>query len=378
MDSVLVHATDEFIVEVGSEYIQHDLVPKSPNAVVDLRVEEQSTEFDYSLVKDPDDVCNIVGQLHSTFLEEPFIITVLRTPVQGKLRGLIRTKTGDHKFFIPAALFKSNTPSPKKILKILKEELPQLTTAKLCIVTDPKLQEELRRIEELKHKSSRCFKIGVLYAKAGQTTEEEMFGNEVGSAGFEEFLKLLGEEVPLAGFQGFRGDLDVTENHTTGLKSVYTRLRDFEIMFHVSTMLPFSSIDSQQIMRKRFIGNDLSCIVYLESGGSFTAPTISGDFLHIFAVVQPVVHEGVPGYRLGIASKVGVPPFGPPLPKPSFFPTHNQEARDYFRNFLLTKVMNGERASVRSPFIASKMRKSRRQHLQLLVQQFCTTESKSN
>jgi hypothetical protein len=146
----------------------------------------------------------------------------------------------------------------------------------------------------------------------------------------------LGEEVQLAGFQGFRGDLDVSENRTTGLKSIYTRLRDFEIMFHVSTYLPYNPNDKQQIMRKRFIGNDLSCIVYLE-GGTFTPPTISGDFLHIFAVVQPAVHEGLSGYRLGIASKVGVPPFGPPLPKPSFFPTHTKEAREYFRDFLLTK-----------------------------------------
>jgi hypothetical protein len=218
----------------------------------------------------------------------------------------------------------------------LKEELPQLATAKLCVVTDPKLQEELRRMEEIKRKSSRCFKIGVLYVKAGQTTEEEIFGNEFGSPEFEEFLKLLGEEVQLAGFQGFRGDLDVTECATSGAKSVYTRLRDFEVMFHVSTMLPYSKTDTQQITRKRFIGNDLSCIVYLE-GGSFTPPTVSGDFLHIFAVVQPVVHQGIRGYLLGMASKVGVPPFGPPLPKPAFFPTHTKEAKEYFRDFLLIK-----------------------------------------
>jgi hypothetical protein len=255
--------------------------------------------------------------------------------------------------------------TPKKIIKILKEELPQLATAKLCVVTDPKLQDELRRAEEMKQKASRCFKIGVLYAQAGQTTEEEMFGNKVGSPGFEEFLHLLGEEVQLAGFQGFRGDLDVSENGTTGRTSFYTRLRDFEIMFHVSTLLPYSACDTQQIMRKRFIGNDLSCIVYLE-GGSFTPPTISGDFLHIFAVVQPTVHEGLPGYRLGIASKVGVPPFGPPLPKPPFFPTHTKEAREYFRDFLLTKgttfstsiysMNDSERERERSPYnsLASK------------------------
>jgi hypothetical protein len=39
--------------------------------------------------------------------------------------------------------------------------------------------------------------------------------------------------------------------------------------------------------------------------------------------------------------------------------------------------MNGERASLRSPFIGSKMRKTRRQHLQLLVQRFCNSDPKA-
>jgi hypothetical protein len=93
VDNVLLNATEDFTVEVGNEFIQHDLVPKSSKTLVDLRIEEQLSDFDYSQVKDLNDVCNIVGQLHSTFLEEPFIITVLRTPIQGKHRGLIRTKT---------------------------------------------------------------------------------------------------------------------------------------------------------------------------------------------------------------------------------------------------------------------------------------------
>jgi hypothetical protein len=48
-----------------------------------------------------------------------------------------------------------------------------------------------------------------LYCKAGQTTEEEMFGNETGSEAFEHFLHILGEKIELEGFGGYRGDLDV-------------------------------------------------------------------------------------------------------------------------------------------------------------------------
>ena len=42
----------------------------------------------------------------------------------------------------------------------------------------------------------------------------------------------------------------------TGQESIYTKFQDAEIMFHVSTLLPHSARDSQQIERKRHIGND--------------------------------------------------------------------------------------------------------------------------
>lgn len=44
----------------------------------------------------------------------------------------------------------------------------------------------------------------------------------------------------------FRGGLDVTHGQT-GLESVYTIFRDREIMFHVSTKLPFTEGDAQQV-----------------------------------------------------------------------------------------------------------------------------------
>lgn len=44
----------------------------------------------------------------------------------------------------------------------------------------------------------------------------------------------------------FRGGLDVTHGQT-GVESVYTIFRDREIMFHVSTKLPFTEGDAQQV-----------------------------------------------------------------------------------------------------------------------------------
>ena len=44
----------------------------------------------------------------------------------------------------------------------------------------------------------------------------------------------------------FRGGLDVQKDQT-GSHSVYTTFEEHEIMFHVSTMLPYSKEDRQQV-----------------------------------------------------------------------------------------------------------------------------------
>lgn len=53
----------------------------------------------------------------------------------------------------------------------------------------------------------------------------------------------------------FRGGLDVTHGQT-GTESVYAVFRDREIMFHVSTKLPFTEGDAQQVTEHwpRFLG----------------------------------------------------------------------------------------------------------------------------
>lgn len=59
----------------------------------------------------------------------------------------------------------------------------------------------------------------------------------------------------------FRGGLDIL-NNDTGEESIYEKYNDSEIMFHVSTLLPFSAKDSQHLEKKRHIGNDRVTIVF--------------------------------------------------------------------------------------------------------------------
>jgi len=101
-----------------------------------------------------------------------------------------------------------------------------------------------------------------------------------------EFLDFLGTKVPLKNFENFRGGLDVSEKERDGKYSVYTNYEDYEIMFHVSTYMTFSSFDEQQIERKRHIGNDVVVIIFKEGDSPFNPVSISSHFNHVFIVIK--------------------------------------------------------------------------------------------
>lgn len=72
-----------------------------------------------------------------------------------------------------------------------------------------------------------------------------------------------------------------------GLYSVYTNWRNIEIMFHVSTLLPYEKHDAQKLQRKRHIGNDIVCVVFLEADNTrFSPACIKSHFLHTFILVR--------------------------------------------------------------------------------------------
>lgn len=74
-----------------------------------------------------------------------------------------------------------------------------------------------------------------------------------------------------------------------GLYSVYTNWRSIEIMFHVSTLLPYEKHDPQKLQRKRHIGNDIVCVVFLEADNTpFSPACIKSHFLHTFILVRPI------------------------------------------------------------------------------------------
>ncbi|KAF9963445.1 Rap/ran-GAP protein [Mortierella alpina] len=137
----------------------------------------------------------------------------------------------------------------------------------------------------------------------------------------------------------------------------------FEIMYHVSTLLPYNTADRQQIQRKRHIGNDIVCIVFVDGDQPFVPNAIKSQFLHIFVVIRQIeLSDGSNGYSVAIACDEQVPDFGPPLPDPPIFKTSQE-----LRAFLLCKMINGENAAYKAPRLIKPHQRARSGMLENLV-----------
>eukprot|EP01114_Cavostelium_apophysatum_P018177 TRINITY_DN5569_c0_g1_i1.p1 TRINITY_DN5569_c0_g1~~TRINITY_DN5569_c0_g1_i1.p1 ORF type:complete len:397 (+),score=50.28 TRINITY_DN5569_c0_g1_i1:225-1415(+) len=271
-------------------------------------------------------------------VNDPVVISVQFNPsAKENYKVILRNKKFDTHLSIPHATSKS------ELLRQLYQAMPPLIQARLREVKKEEITKDLLYIED--RLLIRNYKFGVIYCKEGQVSENDMFSNREGSSEFEHFLGLLGDKVRLNGWKGFDGELD-TKTDSTGTHSFYTEIEKFPVMFHVSTMLPYSDVNSQQIERKRHIGNDICCIIFMDSTSTpFSPSTITSHYNHVYAVVQLVSKKKKKRkYRVSFASKKGVIPHGPLIPKDGIF-----EGGPKFKEFLLTKLINAERAAYSAP-----------------------------
>jgi len=232
--------------------------------------------------------------------------------------------------------------------------LPYLQNVKLVKVESDKIQQDLINYE--KHLVVNNYKFGVLYWKTGQKEEDEFYCNKEGSPDYEEFLNFLGEKIVLQGWSKFRGGLNVKDNFT-GTHSVYTVYRNYEIMYHIATLIPYTELDPQQVERKRHLGNDVVVILFRDEDNKepFNPNIMRSHVNHIFAIVQPDKSSGTTKYRLAFASKQGVPPYNPLLPKDGIF----DKSDPLLRDFLITKLINGERMAMYGQEFSTKMNNTR-------------------
>ncbi|NXC18777.1 GARL3 protein, partial [Corythaeola cristata] len=284
-----------------------------------------------------------LGKVHQNYIgtdaeKNPFFLSVVLSDQNNQhvpqYHSILWRKTGTQKICLPYSPTK--TLSVKSILRYVFTN--QLSVKMFVCMSFP---------------GSVNFKFGVLYATDGQLTDDEMFSNETGSESFQRFLHLLGDTITLKGWTGYRGGLD-TKNDTTGTCSIYTVFQGHEIMFHVSTMLPYSRENKQQVERKRHIGNDIVTIVFQEgeeSSPAFKPSMIRSHFTRIFFLTSS---SGICFFnRLKIFSEESVPLFGPPLPSPPVFTNHQE-----FRDFVLVKLINGEKATLETPTFSQKRQRT--------------------
>lgn len=179
-------------------------------------------------------------------------------------------------------------------------------------------------------------------------------------------MSILGDKITLQGWSKFRGGLDVKVN-STGVFSYYTEFKGTEIMFHVSTLLPYQDDDLQRVERKRHIGNDIVTIIFKSGNDPFSPSSLNTKFTHIFCVVSLDRVDVTPHYRVAIANKPDIQPY-PPFFAPDTPPVF--EGGPKFREFLLSKLINGERAALRSPEFRTKLTRTRKSVLQELADKF--------
>ncbi|XP_072944960.1 rap1 GTPase-activating protein 1 isoform X3 [Epargyreus clarus] len=296
----------------------------------------------------------------------PVVISIKNEHMAGQdhTRILLRLRTETMHGLIPVTR-SGIMPSPLRMVKMLCAERTlneQVNVDNFMAVMCLNASSLIATYDE--HVLVNNFKFGVLYQKYGQTTEEDLFGNNETSPVFDEFLEMLGQKIKLKDHKGYRGGLDIMNGHT-GSEAVYERHQDREIMFHVAPLLPHTAGDAQQLQRKRHVGNDIVAIVFQEKATPFTPDMIASHFLHAFIVVTPVeTAGGETRYKVAVTARGDVPFFGPTLPQPPIFRKGPE-----FKEFLLTKLINAENACYQAAKFAQLKLRTRSSLLQNLAEE---------
>lgn len=273
-----------------------------------------------------------------------------------KVQVMVRTKDKDVIDYI--VIDRNSKSRPKDLLRQLIENYPQFSGTSFKMVNTPELNNVIVEIEmKLMVKG---YKFGLLYSRAGQSTEEEFYLNCEEGENYQEFKSWLGETITLKGWKGYTAGLDV-ESDMTGKHSLFTIHRSFDIMFHVATMLPFEEGEDmiQQISRKRHLGNDIVIVLFQEGDcPRFNPKTIKSFFNHVYFVIKKDEAEsakrGKTTYLVSVAYKVGVNAFLPRIPENGYL-----EKTDEGRDLLLTKIINSERAAYSAPGFSKALERTK-------------------
>lgn len=318
----------------------------------------------------------------------PVIVSIEEIDTLPFRRVVIRSPQGDFRTVIPLTIgpfgyeyepfrahlrvsFPHIFPPELRWTKHQPSDLPEQLLSPRGNTNPLSLSDRLCQYDQVQQEIFHRMKIGVVPTKSGDIlsgNDRSIFQTSTASPDFSEFLNFLGETFPLRGYEGFSGGLD-TENDRTGthaIQSVFkTPHNAYEVLFHVSTLLPHAPNEDQQVAKKRHIGNDVVVVVFHEDETPFDPKVFISKFNQVFIVIKKVgVHiDGSPLYRLAITCKDLTPPWYPLLPEyPVFMADRN------FHRFLMAKIINAEATVLsHSPAFSSRIARARADLLSQII-----------
>ncbi|CCG21834.1 Tsc2 GTPase-activating protein [Candida orthopsilosis Co 90-125] len=221
----------------------------------------------------------------------------------GDTEILIRKPTGVSKLIVQ---LDHETEASKKSPEVIDPNyyLLQLFDSKLKpipVLEDTIISRGLAVLDRIP--SVEFHKIGIVYVGEGQSTENEVFLNKVGSLNYLKFLDKIGDLVKLKKNKDiYTGGLD-TESDLDGEYARCWSSKLTQVIFHITTMmhredpttpigngLISSTIENQKIIdtKKRHIGNNYVNIFFDESGSQdFNFNLIKSQFNFLNIVISP-------------------------------------------------------------------------------------------
>lgn len=129
-----------------------------------------------------------------------FLRLVIRTSELQTLRGAVLEDA------IPNVK-PSNNPKSLNTKEVLEYVAPEIQLNCLRLgVQNLQTIEQILKLDEQGLTSH--YKVGIMYCKANQNTEEEMYNNEEAGPAFTEFLETIGRKIRLNGFDKYKAGLD--------------------------------------------------------------------------------------------------------------------------------------------------------------------------
>lgn len=122
----------------------------------------------------------------------------------------------------------------------------------------------------------------MLFVGAGQTKDEEILRNRAGSAEYQYLVDNIGWMTDMGQHYGFCGGLDIRH---TGIKAPYYATFDYELIFHVATLIP--NIDQLSHKKSLLQGNRVF-ITWVEEYDKFDRQFLKLDNIAVNIIVIPL------------------------------------------------------------------------------------------